>query len=120
MAKSYRNTLLSRTAAEFIEVGDRDGSAVAINARTNSVRKGGAEAKIVAGKVSYGKPILVANEGTGTVEFAGGFTLSFNVKHGDSATLAAYKAEVLRIFALAEADLAYGIVPGASTTFTIA
>ena len=91
---------------------------MAFNARTNTVRKGGVEAKIVAGKVSFSAPIMVANEGTGTVEFAGGFTMNFNVKHGDVATLAAYKAEVLRIFALAETDLVYGIVPGASATFT--
>lgn len=117
MAKLYRNAQLTLGSSAFIEVGDFDGSSVAFTAKNSVVKKGGVSLSVTAGKAAYREPIDVTTVDGGIVEFAGGFTLQFNIKTGDTAALAAYKAECMRVFAIAENEMAHGFVPGAAANF---
>lgn len=119
MPHLYQNDSISPNRSTFVETGLRLGESAAFSASAANVKRNAVTVKMVSGKVSYEKvtPIQACDDACVVAEVMSGFTLSFNVRHGDSTALAAMKAEALRLFAVAEANMVYGVVPSAAETF---
>lgn len=119
MPHKYQNDSISPSRSTFVETGLRVGESVAFAASVANVKRNTVTVKMVSAKASYEKitPVQACDNTCVVAEVSSGFTLSFNVKYGDSAALAAMKAEALRLFAVAEANMLYGVVPGAAETF---
>lgn len=119
MPRLYQNDSISPNRSTFVETGVRLGESVAFSASVANVKRNTVTVKMVSGKASYEKitPVKACDSECVVAEVSSGFAISFNVKYGDSAALADMKAEVLRLFSQAEANMVHGVVPGAAATF---
>lgn len=121
----YINTTRDKTTSDFVRTEPTfDGSVVQFGATSVNPSINGTVVPMVKGFVRLSVPSAVASCNpeacAGTINEA--VKVEFNIKGGDTASLAGLRSEVNRVLdiALADHNFANGIVPPVSTTFASA
>lgn len=115
----YQNASRALNDALFIEVGELNGSTLAIRSKNSTFSPAaGVKAEMVAGVVRVVSPVNVT-QGDLVATVDESVEIRFNVRKGSTTGLTALHTEVARVLGLATAgyNLALGLVPPSEATF---